>query len=387
MNKRVLYWTSAFVLLLVTFWFGYFHKTSKPRQAEQIVPVEVEAVGTAGIEETIELSGWIQAKQIVDVKSKVSGRVESLESFPLSGEGSDLQGGKRDLAVPVEEGLEVRKGQQLAVIDHDVYLSQVAAAGADLQAKQVELADAERERKRMVGLYEAGSATEQSSDKAITAAELAAARLALARANLELAQINLRESMIVSPIDGVVTKKYVDEGNLVNVGEKIVTVADIKTVKIIVSAAERDSTKIDAGTPVRIMVDAFGEKEFNAGVYSVYPALDEQTHTVQVEIRMDNGEMLLKPGMFARVTLVTKHKEDVVVIPRDVVLGGKVDEPYVYVVEDGVARKRIVKVGITQSDRCEISDGLKADETVVVNGMNFLIDGTGVEIVRIEDIK
>ncbi|MBA7485274.1 Multidrug resistance protein MdtA [subsurface metagenome] len=77
-----------------------------------------------------------------------------------------------------------------------------------------------------------------------------------------------------------------------------------------------------------------------------------------------------------------------VVIPRDVVLGGRIDDkPYVYVVEDKIGRKRFVKLGITQADKFEITEGLEAGERLVVNGMNYLADGMNVEVVRIEDIK
>jgi RND family efflux transporter MFP subunit len=221
----------------------------------------------------------------------------------------------------------------------------------------------------------------------VTAAELAAARLNLAKSNLELAEINLRESTIISPIDGVVTAKHIDAGNLIKAGDKIVTVADTKTVKVIVAAAEKFGEKIAVGIPARIRVDAFAEKIFTAKVYSVYPALDEQTNAIQAEIRLENNQLLLKPGMFARVTLVTSQKDNVVVVPRDVVLGGKIDPYYVYVVDSDIAHKRFVQVGIKQADKYEITDGLKAGETLVVNGMNFLKDGTKVEVVRIEDIK
>jgi RND family efflux transporter MFP subunit len=333
-------------------------------------------VSTGSIEKTLELTGWIKANQVVDIASKVAGRVESLRIASEQGD-----------SIPVEEGVAVKKGQRLAVIDHDVYVAQVAAAQATVDARQVELADAEREKKRMVALYEGGSATEQNRDKTVTIAQLAATSLDMAKANLELAQINLRESTIISPIDGVVTTKHIDEGNLIRIGDRLVTVADMKTVKIIVTVAEKYGSEIAIGMPAKIKVDALAERVFDANVYSVYPALDPQTHTTQIEIRLDNSEMLLKPGMFARVTLVTQAKKDVVIVSRDVVLGGKIDEPYVYVVEGSVAHKRIVKLGIVQSDRCEITDGLKASETLVVNGMHFLAEGSSVEIVRLEDIK
>ena len=375
-NRKALYWVAAFFMMLLTAWMAFFHKSDKKPQENRIVPVEVETVSTGSIEDTIELTGMVKANAVVNIESRVPGRVESLQAI--------LNGGS---SVPVEEGLAVKRGEQLAVIDREVYLAQVAVARAAVKAAEVELADAEREKKRIIALYEGGSATEQNRDKAMTGADLAAARLNSAKANLELAEINLRESIICSPIDGVVTAKHIDQGNLIKSGDRLVTVADIKTAKVIVAVAEKYGSRVLAGMPVRIRVDAFPEKVFEAKVYSVYPAADEQTHTIQIEIRVDNNECLLKPGMFARVTLIAGRKENVVVVQRDVVLGGKIDEPYVYVAEGVVAHKRIVKKGIIQSDRCEITEGLNAGEKLVVNGMNYLTDGTGIEIVQMKDIK
>jgi membrane fusion protein (multidrug efflux system) len=378
--RRIIYWIAVVVVVFITFWFGYVRSSSETTAENKITPVEVENVTTGSIEETIELTGWIRANQLVHVASKVAGRVESLHVL------TDVN----DL-VPVEEGVSVKKGQQLAVIDHDVYLAQLSAAQAGFKAREVELKDAEREKKRIIGLYEGGSTTEQARDKAVTVAELAAASLSLAKANLELAQLNLRESTIVSPIDGIVTAKYIDLGNLIRVGERLVTVADMKTIKVVVPVAETYAPKVAVGMPVRISVDAYQDSEFDAKVYSIYPALDDQTHTIQIEIRLNNERLLLKPGMFARVTLITQQKDNVVIIPRDVILGGKIDKHYVYVIdgEDDVkiAHKRIVEIGIKQGDRYEITEGLKTGETLVVNGMNFLMDGIGVRVVKLEDIQ
>ncbi|UCG47079.1 MAG: efflux RND transporter periplasmic adaptor subunit [Phycisphaerales bacterium] len=378
--RRIVYWVAALSALCITYWYAYRPKPPAPAQEEKSVPVEVLTVGTDSIEHTIEATGWIAARQVVGVASKVGGRVESLQVVLEEGNG-----------VPLEEGLAIKKGQRLAVIDHDVYLAQLAAAEAAVKAGEIELKDAERERERILGLFEGGSVTEQNRDKAMTAAELAAASLNLAKANLELAKINLQESTIVSPIDGVITAKHIDQGNLVRIGDRIATVADMQTVKIVVPLSERYAADVRPGTPVRVRVDAFGSGQLDAAVYSVYPALDEQTHTVQVEIRIENNRHLLKPGMFARVEFITERKDDIVVVPRDVVLGGKIDRHYVYVVEEtggrSVGRKRFVEIGIVQGERCQIADGLEKGETLVVNGMNFLADGTAVEIVRLEDIK
>jgi len=374
------FWLAALVIVGLTFWFGHFYTGRQKPVEKKLVPVEVETVTTSSIEQIIELTGWIKASQVVDIASKVTGRLESLAVVSDDGR-----------TVPVEEGLAVKKGQLIAVIDHDVYLAQLAAAKAAFEASKVQLADALREKERMMKLFESGSSTAQARDKAVTTAEVAEASLNTAKANLELAMVNLRESEIVSPIDGVITAKYIDQGNMINMGGKIVRVADVEAVKIVGSVSERDAGLVAAGTPAIITVDALAGQRFETKVYSVYPALDELTHTIQIEIRLDNEQMILKPGMFANISLITSRKENAVVIPRDVILGGKVDKPYVYVVENNSdelkANKRFVEIGIIQADRYEIQKGLEPDETIVVNGMEYLADGIDVEVVRMEDIK
>jgi len=338
--------------------------------------VEVETVSLGSIEEIMQLTGWIRAEAVVDVSSKVAGRLESLKAVLP-------EGGQKE----VEEGLAIGKGQQIAVIDRDVYLAQASAARANAKAIEVTLADAERERNRMTALFQGGSATEQAKDKAVTAAQLAAAQLDAAKANLDLAEINLKESFIVSPIDGVITRKHVDQGNLIRVGDRIVTIEDTRTVKTVVSVSEKYAGKVKAGTKTRITVDAWPDKIFEAEVHSVYPALDVQTHTIQAEIRLNNEEGLLKPAMLARVALITDKKDNAVIVPRDVVLGGKIDEHYVYIVNNRIAHKRIVGVGIAQGERCEILEGLSAGESLVVNRMHYVKDGASVEVTRLEDVK
>ena len=375
-KKKTIYRIIVIGVVGFTVWAAYLHKSGGEPERAKVVPVEVAAVSTSLIEKTIEATGWVEANSVVTIKSKVPGRIESLK---LATDATNY--------VPVEEGVEVRKGMRICEIDHDVYLTHVAAARAALKAREVELADAEREKTRMVKLYEGGSGTAQSRDKAVMAADLAQANLASEKANLELAEINLRESNIVSPIDGVVTAKYIDEGNLINSGDRIVGIADVRTVKVIAALAEKYASEVKVGMPVRISVDAFADKQFETIIYSVYPTLDEKTRTIQIEIRLKNEQVILKPGMFARVTLIADSKDGVVVIPRDVVLGGKIDEPYVYIVEGRTAQKRIVKPGIVQADRMEIIDGLKVGEKLVINGMQYLKDGTDVEVVRLEDIK
>jgi membrane fusion protein (multidrug efflux system) len=362
--------------VVVTFWLGYTRQSGEAAVEERPVPVEVAPVGVGSIEQTLEVTGWVAANTRVEVASKVAGRIESLSV--TAPEGSSR---------PVEVGLLVAKGEPLAVIDHDVHQAQVAAAEAEVRTREARLAEAQREKKRIGALFEKGSITEQARDQAVTAEEVAEAGLNLAQANLELARINLRESRILSPMDGIVTARHIDEGNLVTPGQRIVSLADIRTVKVLVAVPERYGPQVRPGLPVRMAVDGLPGHTFEAQVYCVYPALDEQTDTLRVEMRLPNNEMLLRPGMFARVALILARKEDVVVISRDVILGGKIDQPYVYVIQDGVARKRLVEIGLTQGERNEITAGLDPGASLVVNGMHYLADGVRADVVRLEDIQ
>ncbi len=361
--RRAFCWTTGCAAVVVTFWLGYTRQSGEAVVEERPVPVEVAPVGVGSIEQTLEVTGWVTANARVEVASKVAGRIESL-SVPAPA------GGSR----PVEVGLLVAKGEPLAVIDHDVHQAQVTAAEAEVKTREARLAEAQREKKRIVALFEKGSITEQARDQAVTAEEVAAAGLNLAQANL-------------SPLDGIVTARHIDEGNLVTQGQRIVSLADIRTVKVLVAVPERYGPQVRQGLPVRMAVDGLPGRTFEAQVYCVYPALDEQTDTFRVEMRLPNGEMLLRPGMFARVTLILNRKENVVVIPRDVILGGKPDKPYVYVVEGGVARKRLVEIGLTQGERNEITAGLDPGTTLVINGMHYLADGLRADVVRLEDIQ
>jgi len=340
------------------------------------VPVEVQTVNRADIEQIVTATGAIEASATVNVMPKVSGRLESLAT--------SIAGGR---STRIEEGVAVRKGEQIGLIDRALYIAAAEQARAQTQAAEADAADARREEERMISLFESGSATEQMRDKAVTAAKTAAARLSAAKAALELAEINLQESVLKSPMNGVVTRKHIDEGNLVSVGQPVVTIADIAQIKVIIAVSEKYTTLVKEGLPCRLMVDAYPDKVFAAKVSSVWPALDAATRSLQVEIRLENPGLELKPGMFGKVDLIMARKTSVIVIPYDSVTGGKVNPAFVYTVNDGVAHKHVVELGIIQADRVEVVSGLDEGEELVVNGMTYLKDGIPVEVVSMEAIK
>lgn len=367
-NKKAIYWAAAFLLVFVTFWLGYHKFTRKSGDVDKtLFKVIGEPVGTADLAETIAVTGSFEPLTSVEIIPEVSGQLERLRLSDNT---------------LVDIGVAVKAGQVIAVIDHDVYLAQLAECQANLDARSVALADAEREKKRMIGLYEGGSATEQSRDKAVTAAKLAAAGLKQAEAALTKIKVTLDKATIESPVTGVVSKKYVDEGNMVGPTTPLVRIVQIETLKVLGGVSERYLPQLVHGkTSVTIRTDAYPDDGFEGVVYRVGVAVDTVTRTGEVEIRVPNPAMKLKPGMFARMTIMIGQKENAVVV-SDSALIREYDEEYVFVVNGGKAYRRRIKLGLSQGQYYEVLEGLSAGDMVITHGQRQLKDGQMVEVVE-----
>jgi len=354
----------AAVFLIIIVWRD---KGSKSDTQDITLKVVTQTIGTANLDETIPVTGSFDPLISVEIVPEVSGQLQQLR----------LANG-----TPVDVGVAVKEGEVIAVINHDIYLAQLAECQAALEAGKVALAEAEREKKRMVALYEGGSATEQSKDKAVTAADLAAAQLKQAQAALDMAKVNVDKATIKAPVTGVVSKKYVDEGNMVGPSAPLVRIVQMDTLKVLGGVSERYLPKLVPGkTQVQIKTDAYPEDEFEGTVYRVGVAVDAITRTGEVEIRVPNTDGKLKPGMFARMTIATSQRENaVVVLDSSLIRTG--EETYVFVVNNGKTHRCKVKLGLSQGQFHEVLEGVSAGDMVVTHGQTQLKDGQIVEVVQ-----
>jgi len=333
--------------------------------ANEAFAVSAEVIGTAVLEEKIPITGSFEPLVSVEIVPEISGQLQKLRL----GDGT-----------PVDVGVVVKEGEVIAVINHDIYLAQLAEVKAAVEAGKVTLADAEREKNRMVKLFQAGSSTEQARDKAVTAAEMAAAQLRQAQAALEMVKVNVERATIKTPLNGIVAKKYVDEGNMVGPSTPLLNIVRIDELKVKGGVSERYLPQLKAGkTPVLITTDAYPNDSFQGTVFKVPVAVDPMTRTGEVEIRVPNKDGKLNPGMFARMTIVVNRKEAVVV--PDAALIREYDNEYVFVVNDGKAHRRLLKLGISQGELYEVLDGLSVGDVVVTHGQNQLKDGQAVQVV------
>jgi RND family efflux transporter MFP subunit len=354
----------AAVFFIVIVWRD---KGSKNDNQGITLRVVTQTIGTAKLDETIPVTGSFEPLISVEIVPEVSGQLQQLQ----------LANG-----TPVDVGVAVKEGEVIAVINHDIYLAQLAECQAALEADKVALADAEREKKRMVALHEGGSATEQNKDKAITTADLAAAQLKQAQAALDMAKVNVDKATIEAPVTGVVSKKYVDEGNMAGPSTPLVRIVQIDTLKVLGGVSERYLPKLVPGkTIVQIKTDAYPEDEFEGTVYRVGVAVDAVTRTGEVEIRVPNTDGKLKPGMFARMTIATSQRENAVVVP-DSSLIRTGEETYVFVVNNGKTHRCKVKLGLSQGQFQEVLEGVSAGDMVVTHGQTQLKDGQIVEVVQ-----
>jgi RND family efflux transporter MFP subunit len=354
----------AAVFVIVIVWRD---KGTKNDTRDITLQVVTQTIGTAKLDETIPVTGSFEPLISVEIVPEVSGQLQQLQ----------LANG-----TPVDVGVAVKEGEVIAVINHDIYLAQLAECQAALEASKVALAEAEREKKRMVALHEGGSATEQNKDKAVTAADLAAAQLKQAQAAIDMAKVNVDKATIETPVTGVVSKKYVDEGNMVGPSAPLVRIVQMDTLKVLGGVSERYLPKLVPGkTTVQIKTDAYPEDEFEGTVYRVGVAVDAVTRTGEVEIRVPNTDGKLKPGMFARMTIAVSQRENAVVVP-DSSLIRTGEETYVFVVNNGKTHRCKVKLGLSQGQFQEVLEGVSAGDMVVTHGQTQLKDGQIVEVVQ-----
>lgn len=271
------------------------------------------------------------------------------------------QSGGRIQKINVEVGDFVGKGQVLAEMDR-----------VQLDQAKLRLSNAETELGRLKQLYEQGGLAQSDYE----AAEL---NFQVSKSTYD----NLLENTILrSPISGVVSARNYDRGDMFGMAAPIFTVQQITPVKILVGISEGDYTKVKKGDNVTLTVDALPGKTFSGSIKRIYPTIDPMTHTVNIEVNVPNQNRELRPGMYAKVNVTFGHSSSIVVPDAAVVRLQGSGQRNVFVVENGVAVQREVILGRHFDSQYEILSGLEVGEQVVVKGGSALRNGAAVEVIE-----
>ena len=268
----------------------------------------------------------------------------------------------RIVKVNAEVGDFVSAGQTLAEMDR-----------LQLDQAELQLANAKDEYQRTRSLYEKGGVSKSDFDA-----------VELSYKVKESSCRNLRENTILlSPLNGVVTARNYDQGDMYSMSSPLFVVQQINPIKVLVSVSEKDYSNLKKGVKVEITPEALPGKSFTGSVVRVHPTIDPATHTVTAEVHIPNKDAQLRPGMYAGAKVIFGTASRILVPDTAVQKIQGSGQKSVYVLgEDNIVSVRLVEVGRHIGSNYEVLSGLNAGEKVVVNGQSTLRAGTKVEVLK-----
>jgi RND family efflux transporter MFP subunit len=306
--------------------------------------------------------------------------------------------------VNVKLGDSVRRGQIIAKVEDSEIQEQVRQAEASFQVGQATIRQREADLKlaktnldRSRSLFERQLLPQQTYDDTEARYQAALAQLDLARAQFEQAKARLDElritlgnTRILSPVDGFVGKRFVDAGAFVGPNSPVVSVVDIRTVRMVANLVEKDQTRVPAGTTAAVEVDAFPGEQFTGRVSRVAPVFDPATRTAEMEIEVANRDFRLKPGMYARVQLTVDSRANALTVPRNAVIdldgrtgvfiaasapAGTSGDAAGQAATPMTAKFVPVEIGIRDGEQIEVRSGVQDGARVITTGAGALRDG------------
>lgn len=318
----------------------------EPRgRSARAAPVEVVTAVTGRAATLVRATGTLVASLSVTVQPEIAGRIER---------------------ILFEQGAAVRQGDPLVELDRSVLRAEREKAEAVLDL-------ARQTAERTESLARRGAAAASALDEARAA-------LRTAQAEAELAAVREQKTLIRAPFDGIVGLRLISPGLYVQPGDALVSLDRIDPLDLDFRVPERWFGALRPGLAIELTVDALPGQRFAGTITALAPVIDVNGRAVRVRAAVPNPDRVLRPGLFARVTLELEPREAAVLVPEAAVVldpGGAV----VFRVEDGTARLVRVTTGLRRDGMVEIRNGLAAGDVVVVNGQVRLRDGSAVEIV------
>jgi RND family efflux transporter MFP subunit len=264
-------------------------------------------------------------------------------------------------------------------VENDLKYVALEQAKAQAMTAQTNYEKAQKDLKRYEDLFKEQIATQHDVENARLGARAAEAQLKGAEAALKLAQRQYDDAAIKAPLAGRLADRYVNEAAMVMPGDKIGVIVDGRNMKLRTSVAENEVALVKVGQTVEMIADALPGVKFSGKVFSVaQKANSERTYPVEILVQNDKSESL-KSGMFGRATIQVASAANAIVVPSESVLSDAAQN-YVFVEENGVAKRLAVRLGLKQNNRVQIASGLAAGARLVVSGQQRLTDGAKVVV-------
>jgi membrane fusion protein (multidrug efflux system) len=323
-------------------------------QALEFLPADIVVLAPQTLERSLPLTGTLTPLNDTTVKAKVAGEL---------------------VEVTVREGENVRRGQVLARIDTTELAARAAAKRADVEAARAQLVLAEKNRATQKTLLEKNFISQSAFDSTQSVYEVALARLRAAEADLAVAQKALGDAVLSAPISGIVAQRLAQPGERVPVDARILTIVDLSRLQLEAAVPASEIGRVKVGQPVSFRVDGFGAREFAGHIERINPSTIAGSRSINVYAVIENPEGMLRGGLFAQGGLTLERVESVLLIPATA-LREELGERFVYLLADGVVRKRPVKTGPADgAGRVQVLAGLAAGDRVVTRDLGALREG------------
>lgn len=330
-------------------------------EAERTVRVRVEVAAPSGISTESYANARLEGAEEALIYPSMPGRIEE---------------------VLVSEGDGVEAGRRLVRMDTDQQAGAgTSAALAALGAARANYENTRANHDRMTALYDAGAVSTQDLDAVRTALEAASAQLTQAQAGYTQARTARDNAWIAAPFSGRIGRVWARAGNSASGASPLLSISGNGGVLARVLLPERDIYLLHEGQPAYVTVGALEYRSVPGVVTAVSPSVDPISGMVSVEVRFDDPEGLLRPGLSGRVAVITQTRENVVVLAEKVLRRTRAGFQ-VAVVEGGRASLRPVTLGIRSHGMVEIVQGVLPGDSVIVLGQNSVVEGSPVEVVR-----
>ncbi len=315
-----------------------------PMGAPPAVTVEAVKVVTASMPQTITAVGSLRSDESITVRPEVAGRIS---------------------AILFNEGQRVGKGATLVKLDPSINEAEVEQARANLKLARSKF-------DRAVDLAKSNFISGQARDEAEN-------NLRVAEAAVQLAAAKLAKTEIKAPFSGIIGLRVVSIGDYVKEGADVVNLEAIDPLKVDFRVPEIYLKQVQVGQPLEVSLDALPGKTYEGKVFAINPLVDATGRSIVIRAQVKNADTALRPGMFARVRLITRDQREALVVPEQAIVP-QGDEQYVFRIVDGKALRAKVAVGRRRDGKVEILAGLGGGDTVVSAGQLKLRDGVPVAV-------
>jgi multidrug resistance efflux pump len=378
------------------------------------ITVNVLEVQKKNFKVKLPITGNIVAKEEVKIFSEISGKLEELK---------------------VKEGEQVTKGATIVLLDDDILEVKLTQAQANLEGARANLAkvragarsqeikqaqasfeqaqvnfeNAKREYERMKDLYKDKAITEQKLDnieakyKSAKAGlevvrqkldlikagarkedeEVAISKVKQAKAALDLSREHLKNTVVKAPISGVITDIFLSTGEMISPQTPLGNLIQMEEVLLEAYISTKELREIKEGQSVKARVDSYPEEEFKGQISRIGDKINKKSRSVKLEIRINNSNLKLKPGMFAQGEIMLDNFKEKIILPSQVLREDKA-EKIVYLLKAGKVVKREIEGRLITKDKFLLRSGLEVGEKVISSNLNQIVEGEAVYVEKEE---